>query len=180
MRQDFLNYLRDYIVSIFQPCEMAPYLRAVWEQLQLQLQFLSFRNTSLCVFSLCGKWVKSFPNPVNISTTWKKFKILSFYLNMFSMALIARETAPAAASKEGFFSQRFTCKTELKLFYWLQGVTKRYRLFLLTNGALVIRVQMWWRGGSSGVSANEYSCAHHVTWSPNKLWRSNSIHSYIM
>jgi hypothetical protein len=25
------------------------------------------------------------------------------------------------------------------------------------------------------VSANEYSCAHHVTWSPNKLWRSTSI-----
>ncbi len=24
-------------------------------------------------------------------------------------------------------------------------------------------------------SANEKSCAHHVTWSPNKLWRSNSI-----
>ncbi len=30
-------------------------------------------------------------------------------------------------------------------------------------------------GGSFGVSANEYSCAHHVTWSPNKLWRSTSI-----
>ncbi len=30
-------------------------------------------------------------------------------------------------------------------------------------------------GGSCGVSANEYSCVHHVTWSPNKLWRSNSI-----
>ncbi len=27
----------------------------------------------------------------------------------------------------------------------------------------------------SGVSANRYSSAHHVTWSPNKLWRSNSI-----
>jgi hypothetical protein len=26
-----------------------------------------------------------------------------------------------------------------------------------------------------GVSANEYSCAHHVTWSPNKHWRSTSI-----
>ncbi len=26
-----------------------------------------------------------------------------------------------------------------------------------------------------GVSANECSCAHHVTWSPNKLWRSTSI-----
>jgi hypothetical protein len=38
-----------------------------------------------------------------------------------------------------------------------------------------IRVQMrgdWW--GGCGVSANEYSCAHHVTGSPNKLWRSVS------
>jgi hypothetical protein len=26
-----------------------------------------------------------------------------------------------------------------------------------------------------GVSANENSCAHHVTRSPKKLWRSNSI-----
>ncbi len=25
------------------------------------------------------------------------------------------------------------------------------------------------------VSANEKCCAHHVTWSPNKLWRSNSM-----
>jgi hypothetical protein len=30
-------------------------------------------------------------------------------------------------------------------------------------------------GVSCGVLANEYSCAHHVTWSPNKLWRSTSI-----
>jgi hypothetical protein len=30
-------------------------------------------------------------------------------------------------------------------------------------------------GGGCGVSANEYSCAPHVTWSPNKLWRSTSI-----
>ncbi len=30
-------------------------------------------------------------------------------------------------------------------------------------------------GGGCEVSANENSCAHHVTWSPNKLWRSNSI-----
>ncbi len=30
-------------------------------------------------------------------------------------------------------------------------------------------------GGGCGVSANEYSCAHNVTWSPNKLWRSTSI-----
>jgi hypothetical protein len=26
-----------------------------------------------------------------------------------------------------------------------------------------------------GVSANEYNRVHHVTWSPNEPWRSNSI-----
>jgi hypothetical protein len=56
-----------------------------------------------------------------------------------------------------------------------RGVTKRCRLSLLTNSALLIRVQMRGEGGSCGVSANEHSCAHHVTWSPNKLWRSTSI-----
>ncbi len=31
-------------------------------------------------------------------------------------------------------------------------------------------------GGRRGVAgAYEFSCAHHVTWSPNKLWRSTSI-----
>jgi hypothetical protein len=31
-------------------------------------------------------------------------------------------------------------------------------------------------GGGCGVSsANEYSCAHHVTWRPNKLWRYNFL-----
>jgi hypothetical protein len=29
--------------------------------------------------------------------------------------------------------------------------------------------------GGCGVSANENSCAHRVTWSPNKFGRSNSI-----
>jgi hypothetical protein len=32
-----------------------------------------------------------------------------------------------------------------------------------------------WGGGGCGVSGYEYSCAHHVNWSPNKLWRSTSI-----
>ncbi len=31
------------------------------------------------------------------------------------------------------------------------------------------------RGRDCGVSANENSRAHHVTWSPNEHWRSNSI-----
>ncbi len=33
-------------------------------------------------------------------------------------------------------------------------------------------------GGGCGVSANENSCANHETWSPNKLWRSNSYLTY--
>ncbi len=44
-----------------------------------------------------------------------------------------------------------------------QWVTKRCRLSLLTNSALVISVQMRGEEGSCGVSANEYNCAHHVT-----------------
>jgi hypothetical protein len=34
-------------------------------------------------------------------------------------------------------------------------------------------------GWCFGVSATENSCAHHVTWSPNKLWRS-ILHIYPM
>ncbi len=56
-----------------------------------------------------------------------------------------------------------------------QGITKRCRLSWPTNSALVyIRVQMRGRG-CRGASANEHSCAHHLTWSPNILWRSNTI-----
>ncbi len=57
---------------------------------------------------------------------------------------------------------------------WSQGVKRRCRLSWQTNSALVNRVQMR-GGGYCGASANEYICANHVTWSPNKLWRSNYI-----
>jgi hypothetical protein len=55
------------------------------------------------------------------------------------------------------------------------GVTKRCRLSLPTNSALVYESKCGGIGGGGRgcrVSANEYSCAHHVTWSPNKLRRS--------
>ncbi len=45
----------------------------------------------------------------------------------------------------------------------------------MIKSALVVRIQMRVEGRSCRVLANEYSCAHHVTWSPNKLWRSTSI-----
>ncbi len=34
--------------------------------------------------------------------------------------------------------------------------------------------------GCCWISANKYSCVHHMTWSPNKLWRSNSIFNPIL
>jgi hypothetical protein len=59
----------------------------------------------------------------------------------------------------------FTLPCEPRVECCAQGVTKRCRLFLLTNSAFVMRVQIRGEGGNCGVSANEYSCAHHVTWS---------------
>jgi hypothetical protein len=53
-----------------------------------------------------------------------------------------------------------------------QGVTKRCRLSLLTDSAFVYESKCGGGGGggvAAGVSANEYSCEHHVTWNPNKL-----------
>ncbi len=38
---------------------------------------------------------------------------------------------------------------------------------------------MGWGGGGLRILSNEYSCTHHVTWSPNKLGRSNSIPPYL-
>ncbi len=52
---------------------------------------------------------------------------------------------------------------------YTRGVTRRCRLSQLTNIAPRF---MSPNAGGCGVSANENSCAHHVTWSPNKLWRS--------
>jgi hypothetical protein len=59
----------------------------------------------------------------------------------------------------------------------MQGVTKRCRLSLLTNSTLLYESQLRGDRGGRGlrVLSQQYSCAHHVTWTPNKLWRSSSI-----
>ncbi len=64
-------------------------------------------------------------------------------------------------------------RASLTVFVLYRGL-QRCRLSLLTNSVLVYESKCG-GGGSCGVSANEYSCAHHVTWSPIKLWRSISI-----
>ncbi len=79
MRQDFSTTYEDFIGSILQPCKMASYIRAAREQNAIKIFSLSNRKISLYVFSLCAKLVQSRPNPANISTTRKKFKILSFF-----------------------------------------------------------------------------------------------------
>ncbi len=84
----------------------------------------------------------------------------------------AHDPAGAAVRVHGLRrSGRLGLLPPLQVPYHQREVTKRCRLSLLTNSALVIRG----KGGSCGVSANEYSCAHHVTWRPNKLWRPISI-----
>jgi hypothetical protein len=53
-----------------------------------------------------------------------------------------------------------------------QGGSKEMSsIYLLTNSALVYESQGEGGGGEGGceVSASECSCAHHVTWSPNKV-----------
>jgi hypothetical protein len=56
-----------------------------------------------------------------------------------------------------------------------QEVTKKCRLSWLTNSVLINEPKCeGWGGGGSGFSANKYSYAQ-CTWSPKKLWRSNSI-----
>jgi hypothetical protein len=61
---------------------------------------------------------------------------------------------------------------------YCQGVTRRCRLSWLTNSALVYESKCGGMGGGGEggcvASANEYSCARHVTWSPNKLFRDLS------
>ncbi len=49
----------------------------------------------------------------------------------------------------------------------MQGVKNSCRVSLLTNTSP--NAGWLWGGGRCGFSANEYSCAHHVIWSPNKL-----------
>jgi hypothetical protein len=59
-------------------------------------------------------------------------------------------------------------KVEITLSFRPGGYKEMLSIFA-DNSALVVRVQMLGEGGCCGVSAIEYSCAHHVTWSPNNV-----------
>jgi hypothetical protein len=60
-----------------------------------------------------------------------------------------------------------------------QGVTKKCCLSLLTNSVLVYEsLPMRGDGGGGGVARSQpmsTALAHHVTWSPNKLWSTEYI-----
>ncbi len=71
VRQDFSTY-EDFIGSIYQPSEIASYIRTARKLNAIKIFSLPNRKISLCMFSLCPEWDKSCPNPVNISTIRKK------------------------------------------------------------------------------------------------------------
>ncbi len=56
--------------------------------------------------------------------------------------------------------------------YENQGVTKSCSLSWLTNSALVYEPKC---GGRGGVAGSRPMSVQLCTWSPNILWRSNSI-----
>ncbi len=50
-------------------------------------------------------------------------------------------------------------------------------LEVLSGSASKLKALPGWASNGCGVSVSEYSCAQ-CTWSPYKLWRSNSIFNY--
>ncbi len=79
---------------------------------------------------------------------------------------LAQETAPHSFSQPAIVRIVSQCKN------WNQGL-QRYVVYLCwPNSALKYESQCGGMEGCCGVSANDYSCAHHVTWSPNKLWKT--------
>ena len=105
MRQDLSTTYVDFIGSIFQPCEMASYFRAVGEHNAIKACVTE--KILLCVFSLCAKWVKSCPNPVNISTTWKKSRSFLFILDRMQWA---KKPSHATVPLMWYFNVAKTCK----------------------------------------------------------------------
>jgi hypothetical protein len=124
--------------------------------------------TSLCQVLRCRYPlpVQLFLHPFALCVKVRVSATCAAFLHPFALCVKVSVSATCAA----FFYIPLPCVLRCR-----QGVIKRCRLPLLTNSTLLIRVQMRGEGGSCGVPANEYSCAHHVTWSPNKLWRSTSI-----
>ncbi len=68
----FFNYIWGfYVVNISTMWDDILYKSR--KRKKMLLKFLAcLKKISVCILSLCDKWVKSCPTPVNISTTWKK------------------------------------------------------------------------------------------------------------
>jgi hypothetical protein len=75
----FQQPMRTFLWSIFQHCEMAYYIRALREQNAMRIFCLPDRRCHSAYSPYALSELNICPNSVNISTTWKKFKILSFY-----------------------------------------------------------------------------------------------------
>jgi hypothetical protein len=91
-----------------------------------------------------------------LSTEWGPRGLLSLVWHIFQLFCFGPHTAATQ-----FIHATFT----------VGGVVVAWIKTLFKRGLQRDVVYLCWL---IAPSANEYSCAHHVTWSPNKLWRSTS------
>ncbi len=107
--------------KIFQPSEMVSYIRAQREQNAFKIVSLPNRKILLCVYSFCAKWDKSCPN---ISTIWKKFKIL--FSNLESMQW-AKKPSHATVPLKPFVYMGFWCNFSYIRAVFLNLTAHRFR-----------------------------------------------------
>ncbi len=114
------------------------------------------------VVNMHRRWTNIFINTI----TTKNYTALWSVNELLNMEEIAKSFAKCLGKSKHNCLTNQNCENYpcIKV-YWIsfqQGVTKRCRLYLLTNSALVIRVQMREEGGSCRVSAND--TAVRITW----------------
>ncbi len=143
VRQDFSTTYEDFVGSIFQPCEMTSYIRAVIEQIAIKIFSLPNRKISLRVISLCATWVQSCPNPVDTSTTWKNLRsFLSIIGRMQWAEKLSHTTVPLSSC----WRHSTTTFGPFQAGAWWRGETQSSRSL---NSRISSRPLVSWPGASS-------------------------------
>ncbi len=146
----FSTTYEDFKGSIFQPCQLASYIRALRDQNAIKIFSLPNRKFSLWVFFICAKWVKSCPDSVHISTTWKKLRSFLSVLDRMQWAKKpSHATVPALRAKK-LEQWKVPATVWSKLSFEIKNITvfSRFTLFLREQGILFSREVAWlfaWR-----------------------------------
>ncbi len=99
--RQYFSTTYEYFVRLI-PCQMASNIRALRKQNAIKIFSLPNIKISLCVFSLCAKWVKSCPNSVNISTTWKNLRSFLSLIDRMQWAKKPSHAIFPLKGKKGF------------------------------------------------------------------------------